>query len=37
MTALPALYYPLLAAVLALYTVALTAARSRYDRPGAER
>ncbi|MEU2525724.1 magnesium-translocating P-type ATPase [Streptomyces sp. NPDC013087] len=37
MTALPVLYYPLLAAVLALYTVALVAARSRYDRPGTER
>ncbi|MFF2731239.1 magnesium-translocating P-type ATPase [Streptomyces sp. NPDC058008] len=32
MTALPALYYPLLAAVLALYTGALAVARSRYDR-----
>ncbi|MEU1484852.1 magnesium-translocating P-type ATPase [Streptomyces sp. NPDC005752] len=37
MTALPPLYYPLLAAVLAAYTVALTAARSRYDRPGTGR
>ncbi|WP_406152010.1 magnesium-translocating P-type ATPase [Streptomyces sp. NBC_01012] len=31
MTALPALYYPLLAAVLALYTAALSVARSRYE------
>ncbi|MGQ4390397.1 magnesium-translocating P-type ATPase [Streptomyces sp. SAS_270] len=32
MTALPALYYVLLAAVLALYAIALKAARTRYDR-----
>ncbi|MFE9725097.1 magnesium-translocating P-type ATPase [Streptomyces sp. NPDC005794] len=37
MTALPPLYYPLLAAVLALYTVALVVARSRDDRPGPAR
>ncbi|MFJ8750632.1 magnesium-translocating P-type ATPase [Streptomyces sp. NPDC102441] len=37
LTALPPLYYPLLAGVLALYTVALAAARSRYDRPGTGR
>ncbi|MFF3772027.1 magnesium-translocating P-type ATPase [Streptomyces sp. NPDC002232] len=36
MTPLPPLYYLLLAAVLALYAVALRAARSRYDRRRAE-
>ncbi|MEU9172127.1 magnesium-translocating P-type ATPase [Streptomyces sp. NPDC048420] len=34
LTALPAVYYALLAAVLALYAVALTAARKRYERRG---
>ncbi|MEU0146269.1 magnesium-translocating P-type ATPase [Streptomyces sp. NPDC006288] len=37
LTALPPVYYPLLATVLALYTVALAVARSRHDRAGAER
>lgn len=37
MTALPPLYYPLLGAVLALYTVALRINRSRYEKAGTGR